>query len=40
MNINEFAEKTGFAPIHFLGEWNGYNVYEHTGIKIRSTTIP
>lgn len=28
MNINEFAEKTGYAPVHFLGEWNGYNVYE------------
>lgn len=28
MTVDEYAQKTGYAPVHFIGEWKGYKVYE------------
>lgn len=28
MDVNEFSIKIGYGSVHFLGEWNGYKVYE------------
>lgn len=28
MDANEFSIKIGYGPVHFLGEWNDYNVWE------------